>query len=328
MTGLYCTRISAQVRTIEDDLVIVHFKPENARVAKSLLTPLSAKIEAFQREIGIYPGAKAPYYIAPTYQEYFDITSKLSKTLQKSDAFYSSETGFIVIRSPEQINDNYLKILMHEYIHWYLDQLFMDAPLWFHEGMATYFAGQLGFERHWQFIRYRFWGKQIPLLTNEYPASRQDLDFFYLNSTFALRYMKDEYPQIWKEFWDFVASYHRQGDKAIFRHAFRQTFNSKLYTFNESFEAYARRLSYWYIFIGINSFLITLMPFLLIIAWLRRRSKMRQLPDIEHVMDDESELDSRSGSGMTEELDSRSGSGMTEDVVSDVDSKPDLKSNP
>jgi hypothetical protein len=105
---------------------------------------------------------------------------------------------------------------MHEYVHWFLDQTLWDAPLWFHEGMATYYSRQLGYEKYWQFVSARFWGKSMELGNRDYPQDKNDWAFFYLNSTFALQYMKDEYPEAWKDFWDYIAAFNRENEKSPF----------------------------------------------------------------------------------------------------------------
>ncbi|MDD2331953.1 MAG: hypothetical protein PHI68_04800 [Candidatus Cloacimonetes bacterium] len=278
---------------------MIHSKDSNASLARNILEPLSSRIESMQLDLGIYVREKAVYYIIPTMDEYKSLSRGKEKIVEFSDAFYSNDIGIIFIRSPEQVNDNYLKILMHEYVHWFLDQTLWDAPLWFHEGMATYYSRQLGYEKYWQFVSARFWGKSMELGNRDYPQDKNDWAFFYLNSTFALQYMKDEYPEAWKDFWDYIAAFNREKRKISFYKAFDQTYNNSGSGFFQGYQNYTKRLAFWYLVLGVNSLIFSILPFVLIIGAIRKRRRMNSLPDLPEETDTEynEPLDTEEGKG-------------------------------
>jgi hypothetical protein len=93
--------------------------------------------------------------------------------------------------------------------------------------------------------------------------------------------MKDKDPQAWKDFWEIVSNNYRTGKKTIFSEAFHNAYHMDLWQFNQDFAAYSKRQAYVYIFTGLGTFILILMPFILIYAHIRQRKKMKSLPDID-----------------------------------------------
>lgn len=262
---------------VSNELISISASPRHSTYAVSIAEHLSQRIGDLHRQIGIYPKAVAEFEIVHDAEAYA-LLSKGRKIIEHSDAFYSAIERKIYIRGPEQINDNYLKILLHEYIHWYVDYIFGKAPLWFHEGMAVEYSGQFGLERYYHFARYSFWGERMSLsnMYFDYPQRRQDWDLFYLTSAFVIKYMRESEPQKWQAFWDYAARYHRSSFSAAFYYAYRLPANA----FTKEFEAYTRRIGWQYLFIGFNGIVLSLLPLILTIAYFVRRHKMQQLPDL------------------------------------------------
>jgi hypothetical protein len=244
---------------------------------------LEDRIGDFQMKLGIYPSAKVAIHIITSQTEYQKLSLGKTDIVEFSDAFYSSKDGRIYIRSGDQVEQNYLKILMHEYIHWYLEQLFRNTPLWFHEGMATYHSGQLGYERYLLYIQQSFLGKSANLFRTsyQYPANQDDWPHFYLSSAMALRFMEEKHPQAWQVFWNQVAANHHQEIKISFNQAFISSYGQSLYDFNQNYEKYSRRQGYLYLIVGLNSLIFLVLPFIMLLVARKRRQRMLKLPDLD-----------------------------------------------
>lgn len=279
---------SLQLKTT--NLAVYAEKPIHPSLQKSLQR-LDAKIDDLQMELGIYMDSPAPIYLVKDHASYQSLALGRAKIVEFSDAFYSGSERRIYIRPGEEVADGYFKTLLHEYIHWYLESIFAHAPLWFHEGMATHFSGQMGFERYLYYLQQSFLGRSSDLfrMSYNYPAKREDWQIFYLSSSMAVRYMSERKPRAWKRFWDTVALNRRNGQKTMFSDCFAFAYRSNLYDFHRDYSAYTKSLRYQYLFWGFNSLLALLLPFVLIIGYHIRRRKMRLLPDLPEAEDEETE---------------------------------------
>lgn len=249
----------------------------------SFLDAVNQRIDALQMSTGVYLDSAADIYIVPDRASYRALATGKASIVEFSDAFYSSHERRIYVRSSDQIWENYADIVLHEYLHWYLDELFLSTPLWFHEGLATRYAKQMGPERYLYFVRERFWGNKMDLfdLAYRYPAEQRDWNMYYLSSFFATKYMQDKDPAAWNAFWKIAADNHRDGRKTRFTTAFASSYRSSLYAFNLEFAAHSRKQAWIYLIVGANSAIFALLPFVLLIAWLKRRQRLRALPELE-----------------------------------------------
>lgn len=288
---LIAIKIDYPIRA-SSDIASVH-AIDSRRDYTLILDELHSRADALQRELGIYTTRSAQIYIIDDPDLYKALSLGKNSIVEFSDAFYSSAEERIYIRSREQISGSYHQVIYHEYLHWLLDQLFESAPLWFHEGMATYYSGQLGYDRYLSFIRASFWGESsdLFLLSFSYPEDQQDWDNYYLSSYFALKWMRDKNPQSWKRFWDHTAGYWRRGYRTDFISAFRVVYGQSLWSFNQTFRAYTRSLATQYLVIGINSLILAMLPAILIIAYRIRRKRRLALPDLPIPEDDLPEED-------------------------------------
>jgi len=250
--------------------------------ALELSKALDNGIGDLQMQFGIYPKAKVPIYIIHEERNYQQLSKSNAEIVEFSDAFYSSSQRAIFIRSKDQVLQNYLKILIHEYIHWYLEELFVGAPLWFHEGMATYFSNQLGYERFLMYLRESLINPQSDLfrMGYRYPDNRADWPRFYLSSAMAVRFMKENHHQEWQEFWNLLAYRYRQSHKPHFADIFVNSYHTSLWDFHKRFESHSKKLGYIYLFVVFNSLIFALLPFVMFAVVRKRRKRMRDLPDL------------------------------------------------
>ncbi|MDZ4121938.1 MAG: hypothetical protein U1C33_05925 [Candidatus Cloacimonadaceae bacterium] len=280
---------------VANELISIYADPPLEAFALGLEDPLTAKINALFQELGVYPDTPADFFIVSGKKAYQELTTGKGKIVEHSDAFYSPHEKRIYIRSPEQVTENYLKILLHEYIHWYIDYIFGTAPLWFHEGMAVQYAQQLGMDRYYHFIRSRFWGEKLNLneMYFRYPATKSDWDLYYLTSAFAIKYMRDEHPEAWQKFWTMAArvlrysELHNTGMRQGFSNVFFYAYGLSANAFSTGFDSYTRRLGYQYLFMGFNALLLGFLPFILIIAYFKRRSRMKRMPEYPEPVEQE-----------------------------------------
>lgn len=255
----------------------------------ALSKALSHKIADLQITLGVYPKARVKIYIVHGEENYQKLSLGKAEIVEFSDAFYSGKERVIYIRSQDQIYENYLKILLHEYIHWYLEELFISAPLWFHEGMATYFSGQMGYDRYLLYLRESLINPKSDLfrIGYFYPENRADWPRFYLSSAMAVRYMQDKHPEQWARFWDIVAAYHHQGQKVRFSEAFAAAYHTTLWDFHQDFERYSKRQGYLYLIVVANSLIFVFLAVLMLFAARKRRRRLRSLPDLPDIPEPE-----------------------------------------
>jgi hypothetical protein len=248
----------------------------------ALSNALSHRIADLQINLGIYPDSRVKIYVVHKAAEYQALSLGKAEIVEFSDAFYSGKEGVIYIRSQDQIQDNYLKILVHEYIHWYLEELFLSTPLWFHEGMATYHSKQMGYERYLMYLRESLINPKSDLfrIGYEYPRARSDWPRFYLSSAMAVRYMQDKYPSNWQRFWDIVASHNKTGQKLRFHEAFQLAYHIDLWDFHQDFERYSKRQGYLYLIVAANSLIFACLPFVMLAVARKRKRRMENLPDL------------------------------------------------
>ncbi|HNQ39360.1 MAG TPA: hypothetical protein PLJ90_05105 [Candidatus Cloacimonas sp.] len=257
-----------------------------------MLGKLDDNIDAFQMELGVYLDALAPVYLIESDRSYQTLALGKAKIVEFSDAFYSGKEKRIYVKPLASIQENHRKILLHEYIHWYLEQIFTQTPLWFHEGMATHFSQQMGFEQYLFFLQESFLGKKSDLfrLSYNYPEKKEDWALFYLSSTMAVSYLKEKKNEQWNNFWESVAQQQRKNQQTPFTEYFNRAFQTTFYNFHKEYAGYIKHLRYQYLFWSINALLALLLPVILIIAWRIRKKRLSALPDLPLPEDDETEI--------------------------------------
>jgi len=248
---------------------------------KQTMQRLDARIDDLQMQVGVYVQGRAGIWLVESPKAYQELALGKAPIVEFSEAFYSGSEGRIYLRPFTELKDDYLKTLLHEYLHWYLEQLFSKAPLWFHEGMAMHFSGQMGFDNYLFFLQQGLLGRSSDLyrLSSSYPARQSDWPVFYLSSSLAIRYMSGKHPENWKSFWDLVAYYNRKGEKADFSHCFIMAYRISLYDFHQSYAKWQRKLRWTYLLWGLNAALVLILPWVVVLGYRKRRRLMHAMPD-------------------------------------------------
>jgi hypothetical protein len=266
----------------------VRSAPKDSAYAGLVVRSLQSRISSFQMKLGVYPVTPLEIRILPNRNAYKNFTAGKGRIVENSEAFYSPAERIIYVRSPEQVSTLvYSDVLMHEYIHWFLDETLDNVPLWFHEGMAMYYSGQFGFSTYYNFTRLRFLGFRLSLndMLNDYPQDKNYWDMFYLTSVFAVQHLDAHRHDDWLAFWNLVGyNYSRpsQGKtlKSDFIRVFNISFRQSLYAFSREFDAVQKRYDWQFPFVGVNALILSLLPLVLILAWLRSRRRLQNLPDV------------------------------------------------
>jgi len=269
--------------------------PKDTAYANIIVKRLHQRINAFQMELGVYPISPLYIKILPTRNEYRLLTGDKGKIVESSEAFYSPHERVIYVRSPDQITiEKYDDVLMHEYIHWFLDETLEKVPLWFHEGMAIYYSGQFNFQSYYSFSRYRFMGYRLVLndMAYKYPVNRSYWEMFYLTSVFAVDNLRAKHNPGWQEFWNRIGFVYNRSVSTIavksdFIEMFNAAFHMSLFAFSTQYDKTLGRYSWQFPLVGINAIIFSLLPFVVVAAWLKSRRKLRRMPETIQTIDDD-----------------------------------------
>ena len=182
---------------LKDKLIEVQADQEDRVLAQEIMDHLPKLISRFQMEIGVYSKFKARIYLSHDKQDFQNLVATFGGITEHSNAFYSRRDKVIYIKSFLEIGnrESFYQILHHEYIHAFIDYHLIDAPLWFHEGMAIHFSNQ--------FNTYMVYALGLDYLTHtiptlaqmehKYPEDSNQLTSFYAKSAMAVDnlYKKD-----------------------------------------------------------------------------------------------------------------------------------------
>ncbi len=256
------------------DLNIRHY-PRDEKLVKQLGPLILSDIDRFQKTIGYYPDIQTLIVIAPNEDYYRSLTAEYSGIIEFSEAFYSGAERRIYIRNPRHLRDygRLRKIILHEYIHLFIDSTFENVPLWFHEGMAVYFSEGLSFDRQVLFAKDHVLGNTEPLteMSRGYPVSRARWLSFYTKSALALKYLYANHKEGFYLFWELSETV------TNFDTAFLQAYGMTSLMFSHIFEEHLSDRLRIEILLSFTGFIWSLLPLILLIAYLKKRFKARKL---------------------------------------------------
>lgn len=260
--------------TLRTDEIIVKFSEKDSIIAQNIIESFSKILFQFQKKIGQYPDLPVEIILTENDSTYLHHIKKVSSIIEFSNAHYNRKTGQIFIRNPRN-QKNFVQldqILLHEYIHHFIHNQWPDAPLWFHEGMAVYFSGDLTFDRELNFIKNYLFGNTSTLnqMKYRYPENRIQWEAFYAKSALAVKYLyqkkRNEFYQLWN-----------YSDNRSFEYSFRLSFLMKTEDFSNAFEKYSADHFKMEMLLASSSILWGFLPFILLIGWIRRTIKNRKI---------------------------------------------------
>ena len=247
---------------------IYHHQRDN-KIVQQLVDYIHQDIDEFQRAIGFYPDIETKIVVAPDKEFYRNLVSDYAGVIEFSEAFYSGKDGKIYIRNLRDLSQlNRLRTtVLHEYIHHFIDSFYESVPLWFHEGMAVFFSGDLGFDRELTFAKDFLLGNTQPLseMVNNYPSSRVRWGAFYTKSALAMKYLYSRHTEEFYRFWDLAE------ETSNFERAFITAFNMTPKMFSHHFDEHIDKRFKTEILLSFTGILWSMFPLFLIIAWLRKK---------------------------------------------------------
>lgn len=251
------------------------FTQKDIKYVQKIAPILSDGIDDFQRQLGQYPDFKITIKIAADNREYHEFTSGSNGIIEFSEAFYSSRNKTIYLRNPAELKNftNLYRILLHEYIHAFIDHYWQDAPLWFHEGMAVFFSNDLSLDREFNFIKNYLLGNSRKLIEMErnYPENRIEWESFYAKAGMAVKYLFQNRRADFFRFWD-DAFPHRN-----FKISFQRIFLMSPSGYSLLFEDYSRTHFRMEILLASTGIIWSIFPLILIIGWIRKKIVNRRI---------------------------------------------------
>ncbi len=254
--------------------VHIYSKSTNQKLANKLAAQLHSDIIQFQKQIGSYDNKPVKIIMAESADEYRKWTQRSSAIIEFSQAFYNNQNKLIYLRDPGELRTllRIRKILLHEYIHHFINNHIKDPPLWFHEGMAIYFSHDMSINREFNFAKNYILGNSVPLelMKYSYPKNRIEWESFYAKSGLAIKYLFTQRKNSFYQFWDEVK---KEGN---FNSAFIKSFYFTPKDFSALFEEYAKSHFRAEIFMASSSLIWGFMPLILIIAVIRKKIKTKK----------------------------------------------------
>lgn len=259
----------------QTDLEYLHLQGNTADIDifRNVISLFDDDIFVFQKNVGIYPQLIVPIRIATDQEEYQSWTAQ-GGILEFSQAFYDRRSGTIFLRHPSELKSlsALRKILLHEYIHLFVDYYWQDAPLWFSEGMAVYFSNDLSFERELNYAKNFLLGNSRTLLqmSFSYPKNQIEWESFYAKSALAVKYLHLKNRNEFYRLWDFA----EKGDS--FHSAFTKAFLMKVSEFSFFFESYIKARFRMEILLASTGIIWSILPLVLIIGFIRKKIRNRK----------------------------------------------------
>ncbi len=226
-------------------------------------------IDKFQIKLGMYPEFDVKIVVL-TEKNALKNLNVSSRLIKHSNAFYSSSDNTIYLQSDKnRFSDESVRTILHEYIHRFIFHYWPDAPLWFHEGMAQYFANGSDFNSAVDFARIKLFGNDMELqeMYSQYPHNTALWGAFYYKSYIVVKYLVTHRKM---NFFRFIDSSYPGG--SFNRTFFRAFFTSPDY-FNREMDEIADRTASTYILFSISAMIPLLYPFLILIAWTVKKIK-------------------------------------------------------
>lgn len=248
-------------------------KQKDIEIIHKVLRQFDVDIRNFQRSIGSYLDSKINIKIASNKQEYSAWTKGNGNVIEFSQAFYNRNNDTIFLRHPSELKSltALQRILFHEYIHHFVGKFWQNPPLWFNEGMAVYFTGDLGFEREMNFAKNYVMGnsRSLEMMKLRYPRNQIEWESFYAKSGLAVKYLYQKKQEFYR-LWD---NSKPNGD---FESAFRKSFLMTTRDFSIIFEEYAKTHFRAELLLASTGMIWSILPLVLIAGVISKKIKNRR----------------------------------------------------
>ena len=228
---------------------------------------ITRAIDNFQITLGMYPEFDVKIEVL-TEKDALKNLNVSSKLIKHSNAFYSSKDSTIYVQTDKNhFSDESVKTILHEYIHSFIFYYWPDAPLWFHEGMAQYFANGSTFNAAMDFARIKLFGHDLNLseMYRTYPNNTALWGAFYYKSYIIVKYLISKRKGNFFRFID--SSYPGSSFNKLFYRAFLTSTDF----FDREMDLIAGRTASAYTLLSLSAMIPLIFPFLMLIAWIKRK---------------------------------------------------------
>jgi hypothetical protein len=273
-------RSSAQQGSVRLHDVVVHYWPNQSRLAQSLLPRAEfAPFPGLPADV-LRQGEEITVFLAPDAARWDSLTGGQAPDWGAGVAF--PLRGIIVL--PGYVSDRggthtLPVILRHELAHIALQRHIRQAriPRWFNEGYATWSAGQFDGDAGWQ-LRLAFMTDRAPpldSLTLDWPLLAADAQLAYLLSASAVEYLYDlGTPQMFQRFLD------QWAEQESFEQALRGVYILASPQFERLWRAHVKRRYGWLQIIAQSMFVWAALAVLVLVLFIIRRRRDRRRLEI------------------------------------------------
>lgn len=247
---------------------------KDTTAASIFIIQLDKDIQSFQKSVGSYIDIPINIVVAPNNKVFGEWTQKHSAILEHSSGFYNRRNKTIFLKNPKYLKNisNIRKLLLHEYIHHFVGCFWKDPPLWFNEGMAVFFSGDMGIERELNFAKNYILGNSLPLeqMKKTYPVNMIEWESFYAKSGLAVKYLYSKKKDSFYRLWD------KAGSTGNFERAFLNSFFMTTRTFADQFEDYSKTHFKVEILMASTGLIWGVLPLILIVGVIRKKIKNKK----------------------------------------------------
>lgn len=256
-------------------ITVVTYTEKDQKYIDSVKSELSHLIINFQFEVKSFQDIPVTIHIAPDFKTYKEWIADKEAVFESSLAFADLAKNDIYILHPTNVKDNkrFIRTLLHEYIHIFIHETWHDAPLWFHEGMATYFSEGVTFTHIMQFMTNNAFHNKYLLHkhAHTYPVYKRDIEPFYFQSVMLIKRAFDDDKK------RFLLLFEIGNLSESFEETFQSSFNMTIDDLLTSFSLYMAVFFRMSLYKGIILCSWLIFPILLLIARIRKEVKTRKL---------------------------------------------------
>jgi hypothetical protein len=269
---------SAQAGSLSSGDVVLHYWPEQERLARALLPPPQALRFAGLPPQTFAAGTPVNVYLAPDPARWDSLTD--GRAPEWGAGIAIPHAGMIVIPGyvSERTDTHGLpQILRHELAHIALHRFSggTHVPRWFDEGYAMWSAGQFDADAGWK-LRLAFVSRRAPPLDSlslDWPLLAPDAQLAYLLSATAVRYLVSlGTPATFERFLQTVRA------RASFEDALREVYVLSTPQFERQWRRHVKRQFGWLQLVAQTTFIwVVLTLAVLVLFAIRRRRDRRKL---------------------------------------------------
>ena len=259
----------------EQYITVNVFNTNDTKFVDLIKKELSDRIVKFQYQVKSFPNIDIIINLAPDKATYEGWVKGKDIVFENSSAFTNLNTHEIFIKNPTFFAENrrFFNVLLHEYIHIFINYHFDDAPLWFHEGMANYFSEGLTINNTFIYVRNNAFNKKYLLMkyAYRYPEQKVNIEPFYFQSTLLIkRVFEDKMNKL-------INLFYLSEDHERFSEAFVEAFGKTQEELLKNFEKEINNFLKTNFYIGIMLLTWSLFPLFLIIAKIKQNRRTKRL---------------------------------------------------